>query len=448
MFEMMSWRRFVASVVVLFSVLPLYGADGVPTAGVTNRVDGTVSTNVAEVAEAVDPKASAYDDIAVLTEALLMVHKHYVEEKTYQEIVYGGLHGMMQSLDPHSSFLEPKAFDDMREDTAGKFGGIGIRIGVRDRLLTVIAPIEDTPAYRAGVLSGDRIIKIQGKRAVGLGLQPAIKLLRGEKGSEVTLTIQRSGVEEPFDVTLVRDDIKVPSVKGVRMLDEQTGYIRITQFNAPTAGLYEAALLELQEKGMTALVLDLRNNPGGLLSSAVEVSQRLLPDEALIVTTRGRGGEPTDVPLEAGGEMHLLDVDVAVLINRGSASASEIVAGALQDHHRAVIVGEKSFGKASVQSVVRMRSNPECAVRMTTAHYYTPSERMIHGVGIEPDIAVSMSMSEWRNALLKRAYEENPEMYPEAEREDMTGVEDRQLARAMDVLTALRVLAARGGGTR
>ena len=424
------------SVCLLVGVCSLY-------AGAATNAVNALPDDLPKVA---DPRDSAYDDLAVLTEALLMVRRHYVEEKSYKEIVYGALDGMMENLDPHSSFLDPEALKGMYEDTEGKFGGIGIRVGVRDRILTVIAPLEGSPAFRAGLMAGDRIVKISGKRAIGMSLKDALKLMRGEKGEEVTLTIQRKGEEDLFDVTMVRDDIKIPSILGVKMLNANTGYIRIVQFDRPSGNLFIEALLKLQAEGMSSLVLDLRNNPGGLLVSAVQVAQCLLPKDALIVTTRGRGGEPTDVPLKAEGQLHLTDLDVVVLINGGSASASEIVAGSLQDHNRAVVVGDTSFGKASVQTIMRMRSNPECAIRITMAHYFTPSERMIHGKGIEPDIKLTVSGSDWRDVQLKRAYEEQPGVYPENERKDLDDVSDRVLDPALDVLTALRVLKNRGQG--
>ncbi len=386
-----------------------------------------------------EQKEQAYDDMAVLTEALMHVRKHYVVEHSYEEILFGALDGMLHSLDPHSSFLAPRAYNSMREDTAGEFCGIGIHVGMREGLLTVIAPIEDSPAYRAGLQAGDHIIKIEGRRTTGITLQGAVKVLRGRRGEAVTVTVLRPP-EDPFDVSIVRDNIKVSSIKGVRILRDEIGYIRITQFNDPTVGNFAKALRRLKEEGMTALVLDLRNNPGGLLRSAIGISSTLLKHKSVVVSTRGRDAE-TDIDIHhANGRLHLTEMPVAVLVNGGSASASEIVAGALQDHRRAVIIGQQSFGKASVQSIVRLKSNPDCAIRMTTAHYYTPEGRMIHGEGIEPDIVVELTPREWRKVQIRRAYEETPDAWPEEKREDLQDVQDLQLQRALDAITAVRVV--------
>lgn len=393
-----------------------------------------------------DPREQAYEDIEVLTEALLMIHKHYVDEKSYQEIIYGSLHGMLNNLDPHSSFLGPEAYKALKAGTSGQFGGIGIQVGVRRGLLTVIAPVEDTPAFLAGMMPGDKIIEIDGSRAVGMPLQAALKLLRGAPGTAVVLKIQRSGVENPFELTLERAEIDVPSVRGATMLNKFSGYLRITRFNAITEAQLIEALKALKQQGMASLVLDLRNNPGGLLSAAIEVAQIFLNRGDRIVTMRGRGGEQTDAPRVAGGSFHLPALPVVVLLNAGSASASEIVAGALQDHARAIVVGQTSFGKASVQTVVRMRSNPACAIRLTTARYYTPGGRMIHDVGIEPDINVVMKPAHWRDVQLKRAYKERPGTFPMQDRKEFADITDTQLNRAVDVLTALNLLKKRKEG--
>lgn len=381
----------------------------------------------------------AYEDIAVLTEALMHIRKHYVEEHTYEDILFGALDGMLNALDPHSSFLAPTEYRSMREDTAGEFSGIGIHVGMREGVLTVIAPIEDSPAYRAGLQAGDRIIKIEGRRTIGITLQQAVKTLRGRQGESVTVTILRAQ-EDPFDLSIMRDSVKVRSIKGARILHDGIGYVRITQFNDPTADDFAKELRRLKEEGMTALVLDLRNNPGGLLRSAIGISGTLLTQKSVVVTTRGRDAERDIDVYKSDGRLHLTDMPVAVLVNGGSASASEIVAGAMQDHRRAVIVGQQTFGKASVQSIVRLKSNPDCAIRMTTAHYYTPKGRMIHDKGIGPDIVVELTPSEWRDVQLKRAYEENPELFPAETRKDLAGVHDPQLERAIDAITALRVV--------
>ena len=397
---------------------------------------------VEEEAAPKDDREVAYDKIELMTEVIMHIRKHYVTEQTYEEIVYGALHGMLQRMDPHSDFLEPAAYSDMQEDTAGKFGGIGIHIGISDGVLTVIAPIEDTPAYRAGLMGGDRIMKIEGKRTRGMSLREAVDKLRGVPGTEVTITIQPATGGAMRDATMVRDEIKVPSVKGTRILRDNIGYIRITQFAQPTAESLQAALEELVGQDMQGLVLDLRNNPGGLLTSAIEVSQKFLKKGRPIVSTRGRPGVHRETENEARGPHHYTDFPMAVLVNGGSASASEIVAGALQDNKRAVLVGQQTFGKGSVQSVVRLKPDGKSAIRLTTAYYYTPSGRLIHDVGIEPDIVVEVSPLEWRDVQLKRAREENPDFFVSEEEapKSLEDVVDVPLQRALDILVAMRIL--------
>ncbi|MBN1558101.1 MAG: S41 family peptidase [Lentisphaerae bacterium] len=382
---------------------------------------------------------SAYKDLEVLTETMLLIKKHYVETKTYDQIASGALHGMLDALDPHSGFLEPEQYTNIREDTSGRFSGIGIHVGMRDGQLTVIAPIEDTPGFRAGLQSGDRITAVNGEKTAGISLREAVKRMRGPRGEAVVLTIVREGEPAPFDVEVVRDDIEVPSVKGARLIRHGIGYIRITQFAKPTADALQSALDGLVTNGMEALVLDLRSNPGGLLRAAVAVAQKFLEKGQLIVTTKGRTGIFDEVETRAGGEQRYTDIPMAILVNGGSASASEIVAGALQDQKRAVLVGETTFGKGSVQSVIRLRSDNESAVRLTTARYYTPGGREIHDKGIDPDIPVIVSPEEWRRVQIRRAHVENPDLYGQEDTEEYTDVVDRQLERALDLLQALLI---------
>jgi carboxyl-terminal processing protease len=382
----------------------------------------------------------AYDQMEVLAEAMLYIRKHYITEKSYSNIVNGALHGMLTALDPYSAFLDREELDAMQEDTDAQFGGIGIQIGMRDGVLTIITPIEDTPGYRAGLLAGDRILAIDGHKTQGMAIPEAMLKLRGPKGSTVRLTVLGRQADEPREVQVVRDEIVVPTVKGARILRNGIGYMRIVQFSQPTAASVREKMEQLIQKGMTALILDLRNNPGGLLVSAIEVSQLFLDRGAVVVSIKGRAGEDEDKkPSFSRGAFHWNKGPMVVLIDGGSASAAEIVAGALQDHGRAVLVGDTTFGKGSVQSVIRLRPTGECALKLTTAYYYTPSGRLIHEKGIDPDIKVAVTPDAWRSAQLRRERVENPEAFTEQERAEYASATDAALARAIDLLEAVKI---------
>lgn len=331
-------------------------------------------------------KDKVYPDLELFSDALSIVHSAYVEEKSVHDLIYGALKGMLASLDPHSQFLEPDAFKELKVETEGQFGGLGIEITIKDNLLTIITPIEDTPAWKAGVMAGDRIVKIDGELTRNIELSDAVKKLRGKPGTEVQLTILRESENKVLEFTIVRDVIKVKDVKKAQILEDNIGYIRLVEFREETAKQLEAALKQLKDKGMDSLIFDVRYNPGGLLDVAVDVTSYFLPKDSLVVWTQGR---------EAGSKQEFkskqmagfaLDIPMVVLINEGSASGSEILAGALQDQRRAIIMGTKSFGKGSVQTVIPMSDNS--ALRLTTSKYFTPSGRSIHNVGIEPDIVV------------------------------------------------------------
>lgn len=386
-----------------------------------------------------EARDDVFEQLHLLTEAMMYIRRGYIdEEKTdYQALIHGALRGMLTSLDPYSQFLDQEDHRALREDAAGEFGGIGITIGIRDNVLTVIAPMEDTPAFRAGILAGDRIVEIDGRKTDGKTLAEAVRELRGEVGEPVTLRVMRDEHRELKTFTLERDMIRVVSVRGARMLDGGIGYVRLVKFSENTADGLRQQVDGLLEKGMQGLVLDLRGNSGGLLSSAIEVSRQFLSPGDLIVTTRGRGDRMIGNPVKAVGRDYFSELPLVVLVNSGTASAAEIVAGSLQDNRRAVLVGETTFGKGSVQSVLPLEQ--ETAIRLTTARYFTPSERVIHGNGIEPDIEVSMSADEWRRVQMKRLHEENPELARDEAFaiDDPSDVVDRQLERAMDLLKAL-----------
>lgn len=410
-----------------------------------------------------DPE-SPYEMYTLFSKVVEQVRAHYVEadKSTYEELVQGALKGMLQSLDPHSQFMDKEAFKAMREDTAGKFGGLGITIGIKDAVLTVIAPMEGTPAFRAGLLSGDKIMEIDGESTEGVALEDAVKKLRGDPGTKVQIKIFRPKTQLMREVGLERAIINVPSIKDTRVLDDGIGYVRLLQFGESTAGDLQAELDKLEARNVRALVLDLRSNPGGLLTAAVDVAQKFLRRGDLIVFTRGRDNR-MERSYRARARKTFPGIPMVVLINGYSASASEIVAGALQDNQRAVLVGEKSFGKGSVQSVLPQDGGT--AIRLTTAKYYTPSERVIHDSGIEPDIVVPMSVENWRNILLSRnrAEEVNGDDAPVPEDEgwvdeegvviptdparnmgtddpvDLDNVTDPQLDRATDMLRGILV---------
>lgn len=325
-----------------------------------------------------------YEQLKIFGSVLDLVQRNYVEEIPPKKLIYGAVQGMLKSLDPHSSFMKPEDYKELQIETKGSFTGIGIEISLKDGILTVVSPIEGTPAYKAGLKANDKILKIEGKTTKNMTLIESVKLLRGTKGTDVTISIYREGWRRLKDVTLTRDVIPIKSVRS-RMLEEGYGYIRISNFQNKTTFELEKALKELEKgKGLKGLVLDMRNNPGGLLDQAVKVADVFLK-KGLIVYTDGRI-EEQKMRFEAHPDKHSHNYPIAVLVNEGSASASEIVAGALQDHKRAIILGVQTFGKGSVQTIIPLEDGS--AVRLTTARYYTPNGRSIQAKGIEPDIEV------------------------------------------------------------
>jgi carboxyl-terminal processing protease len=325
-----------------------------------------------------------YEQLKIFGSVLDLVQRNYVEEVPPQTLIYGAIQGMLTSLDPHSSFMKPEDYKELQIETKGSFTGIGIEISLKDGILTVVSPIEGTPAYKAGLKANDKILKIEDKTTKDMTLIEAVKLLRGAKGTDVTISIYREGWRRLKNVTMTRDVIPIKSVRS-RMLEEGYGYTRISNFQDKTTFELEKALKELEKgKGLKGLVLDLRNNPGGLLDQAVKVADVFLK-KGLIVYTDGRI-EEQKMRFEAHPDEHPHNYPIAVLVNEGSASASEIVAGALQDHKRAIILGVQTFGKGSVQTVIPLEDGS--AVRLTTARYYTPNGRSIQAKGIEPDIEV------------------------------------------------------------
>jgi carboxyl-terminal processing protease len=368
------------------------------------------------------------------------VRQDYVDgdDLTYQDLVYGALKGMIGKLDPHSEFLDPEKYKELQSDTEGQFGGLGIIIQMRDNFVTVVAPLEDTPGFRAGIMTGDRIVKIDGKSTENMSLPDAVKNLRGDPGSEVVVTILRPSSGQVKDYPLKRAVINIDMVKDINgkkefpLGDNKIGYIRLVQFGEKTSDDLEVALKKLKAQGMQALVLDLRWNPGGLLDQAVEVCQKFLPRGQLVVSTEGRKDVQKFDSHGHGDE--LSNMPMVVLVNLGSASASEIVAGCLQDLHRAIVLGETTFGKGSVQSIIPLEDG--AALRLTTAKYYTPSHKVIHEVGITPNVPVPVTDEEERDILLSRT-PGGVESLEEKDRVRLQNLRDAQLDRATDLLKGI-----------
>ena len=363
-------KRFLVTLVILLAI-------GTITLFTTGFVIGH---------KAAHAKSDTYDDLRAFTRALEIIKSHYVEEPADKELIQGAIRGMISSLDPHSSYMSERAFKEINMDIKGEFQGVGIQIGIKNQQLTVIAPIEDTPADRAGIAAGDKILKINDEWTKDMSIEDAVDRMRGPKNTQVRLLIHREGWDKPKEFTITRAVIKVQSVKS-RMLDGDIGYVKIIQFQGKTSRDVDNALRKLEDKGMKRLVLDMRNNPGGLLDSSVDVSSLFMPKDKLVVYIQGRRKDDRKDFLSAGVDF-VREYPVVVLVNTGSASASEIVAGALQDSKRAVIMGSQTFGKGSVQTVFPLDSNT--GMRLTTATYYTPSGRSIQNVGIAPDIEVKL----------------------------------------------------------
>ncbi|MEX2299258.1 MAG: S41 family peptidase [Dongiaceae bacterium] len=339
---------------------------------------------------AASDSSETYRQLSLFGDVFERVRASYVEEVSDKELIEAAINGMLSSLDPHSSYLSAESFDDMQVQTRGEFGGLGIEVTLENGLVRVVSPIDDTPAFRAGIQPGDYITHLDGEPVLGMTLADAVERMRGKVDTEITLTILR-GEEETFDVTLKRAVITIESVRG--RLEGDIGYVRVTTFSEKTDTELQATIAELTEEAggqLSGFILDLRNNPGGLLDQAIAVSDDFL-DKGEIVSTRGRdAGNAQRFNAEAGDVLN--GVPMIVLINGGSASASEIVAGALQDHHRAILLGTRSFGKGSVQTVIPLQG--QGAIRLTTARYYTPSGRSIQALGIEPDIEVQQAVVE------------------------------------------------------
>lgn len=390
----------------------------------------TLSLGGTSVSKSTDT-AATYENLKLFSEVLSIVQSQYVDDIPPRDLIYNAIRGTLRGLDPHSSFLDPDMYREMQVETSGTFGGLGIEITLKDDVLTVVSPIDGTPAYRAGLHSGDRIVKIEGISTKDISLAEAVKRMRGKPGSKVTISIMREGWTEPKDFTLTREQIHVQSVKSLE-LEPGIGYIRLRQFQEQTPADLEAALEKFVRNGekLQGLVLDLRNDPGGLLTAAVEVTEKFLEDGKLVVYTEGRVRNQS-MRFTAHAKKPYLDFPIVVLVNQGSASASEIVAGALQDWGRGIVLGTTTFGKGSVQTIIPLSDGS--GLRLTTAKYFTPKGRSIHGKGITPDLIVEPP----KLVAAAQPTETKPAVQPSPDEELK---KDVQVQRAVDILKAMRIL--------
>jgi carboxyl-terminal processing protease len=384
----------------------------------TLSLGGTVASKSAD-------GGATYEQLRLFTEVLSIVQNQYVDEVPPKELIYSAIKGTLRGLDPHSSFLDPDSYREMQVETSGSFGGLGIEITLRDDILTVVAPIEGTPAYRAGLHPGDRIVKIDGLVTKDMQLSDAVKRMRGRPGTKVTISVVREGWTEPKDFEITREQIRVQSVRA-HDLGGGIAYIKLRQFQEQTSNDLEGALDKFHKGGSKALILDLRNNPGGLLTAAVEVTEKFVDDGKLVVYTEGRVRNQ-NMRFTAHAKKAYSTLPMVVLVNQGSASASEIVGGALQDYGRAIVVGNQTFGKGSVQTIIPLSDGS--GLRLTTAKYFTPKGRSIHGKGITPDIIVEVPKPP------ADAKPPQPSLDPMEELK-----KDIQVQRAIDVIKTMRII--------
>lgn len=381
-----------------------------------------------------------YKELEIFADALAFVEAHYVDEVPPKDLIYGALAGLLGNLDPHSQFLTPEEYEDLMADTSGHFGGIGIEITLKDHLVTVITPIEGTPAWGAGLQPNDRIVKIDDTVLRDVTLNQAVKMLRGKPGTGVTLTVWREKEAKLLTFKITRATIEIRDIKETRLLEQGVAYIKLVEFSEETPHHLDRALADLKSKGMNALVLDLRNNPGGLLDKAVEVTERFVPRGEVIVSIKGRDLSQNEVFTSHSGPLYK-DMPLVVLVNEGSASGSEILAGCLQDQKRAIIVGSQTFGKGSVQTVLPLRDGS--ALKLTTSRYYTPLGASIHEKGVTPDVIVpEVSSAEMdvpeKETTLEEIFE-GVEKKPDSTALAKLYRHDQALSRAVDIIKGIKV---------
>ncbi len=386
-------------------------------------------------------KDDTYKELSLFADALTVIQSQYVDESTPKDLIYGALKGMLSSLDPYSEFLKPQEYKELKADTEGRFGGVGMEITLKDGLVTVVSPLEDTPAWNAGIKAGDKIVKINDEIIKDFTLTDAVRLLRGDPGTEVKITAWRQKEKKMLDFKIVRAMIKIEDIKNVRIIDDSgIGYIRLVEFSEETPGDLTEALDSLLEQGMKGLILDIRYNPGGLLDVAARVTERFLSKDKVIVITRGRGSLQ-NLEFRSRKTSKYSELPMVVLINEGSASGSEILAGALQDYKRAIVIGEKTFGKGSVQTVVPLSDGS--AIKLTTSKYFTPLGRSIHGEGISPDIEIVYEQITKKESEENELPEEVTETFELKEDSDDPFLKqyesDNQLIRAVDILRGVLI---------
>ncbi len=386
-----------------------------------------------------------FKQVGLFSDTLAIIQTDYVDEVKPKDLIYGALKGMLASLDPHSQFMDPDTYNELKVDTEGKFGGLGIEITIKDGLLTVVTPIEDTPAWKAGLKAKDRIVKINNELTRDMTLTDAVKKLRGKVGEPVDITVLRESEKKLLEFKILRGVIKIEDIKAAKILEDGIGYIRLVEFRENTSLDLDKTLQNLTKQGMNAMILDLRNNPGGLLAAAVDVAGKFIERGKIIVSTKGHKSSQ-NAEFISRSPKPIIDLPMVILINEGSASGSEIVAGALKDYKRAIILGNKSFGKGSVQTVVPLGDGS--ALRLTTSKYFTPLNNEIHGKGVIPDIVVEETKEELLakedgqvkpQDIFEEIVEKKEKTPKEKEGKTLDYKADNQLARAVDVLKAIKI---------
>lgn len=360
-----------------------------------------------------------YSNLDNFGEAISILRDEYVEPVDSKNLIHGAMKGMLSSLDEYSHFLEKNEYEELESDAVGEFGGLGIEVSTKDGTLTVVTPLDGSPAEKAGIRPGDKVVKIDNKTTEGMAITEAVDRMRGDPGTVVTLTIWRDKHDKVFDIPLRRATIKMMSIKKAELLEGDVGYIKLVEFQSNTPHDLDEALRKLEKEGMKSIILDLRNNPGGLLETASDVAERFLPKDKVVVSIKSRLPEDSGI-FKSSGSFTLKDYPMAVLVNGGSASASEVVAGAIQDNKRGKVIGARTFGKASVQTVAQLKDGS--AIRFTSAYYYTPSGKLIKKDGIVPDIIIE---SDGMDA-------------PDAKKDRQSGKKDEQLEAALKYLGALK----------